>query len=352
MRGSQEARSSTRVTETLPPDVVLSVRDLSVEYAARRGAVKAVRQVSFDLRRGESLALIGESGSGKTTLALALIRLLTRSARISSGQVLYQRNGRAFDVLMLGAEELRRFRWQECAMVFQSALNALNPVMKVWDHIQDTSRAHDGAGRGEIQRRAHDLMRLVQLDPGRVLGAYPHQLSGGMRQRVLLALGLLLDPQVIILDEPTTALDILTQRAVIDVLRRLKHELGFSMIFISHDLSLAAELADRIGTMYAGRIVELGDVNEIFYRPRHPYTLGLLKAVPTLAGDVAGLSSIPGSPPDLIHMPSGCKFHPRCPYMVGSCVESEPELFKVGERHVSACFRWQDVHRETETARQ
>jgi peptide/nickel transport system ATP-binding protein len=355
MRGSQEARSSTRATETLPPDVVLSVRDLSVEYAARRGAVKAVRQVSFDLRRGESLALIGESGSGKTTLALALIRLLTRSARISSGQVLYQRNGRVFDVLMLGAEELRRFRWQECAMVFQSALNALNPVMKVWDHIQDTSRAHDrvpsGRGRGEIQRRANDLMRLVQLDPGRVLGAYPHQLSGGMRQRVLLALGLLLDPQVIILDEPTTALDILTQRAVIDVLRRLKHELGFSMIFISHDLSLAAELADRIGTMYAGRIVELGDVNEIFYRPRHPYTLGLLKAVPTLAGDVAGLSSIPGSPPDLIHMPSGCKFHPRCPYMVGSCVESEPELFKVGERHVSACFRWQDVHRETETAR-
>jgi peptide/nickel transport system ATP-binding protein len=315
--------------ERLPSDVVLSVRDLSVEYGTRRGGVKAVRNVSFDLRKGESLALIGESGSGKTTLALSLIRLLSRSARITGGQILYQRDGQVVDVRGYGPEELRKFRWQECAMVFQSALNALNPVLKVRDHIYDTQRAHPGVVKVDIVERAAELMRLVQLDPNRVLNAYPHQLSGGMRQRVLLAMGLLLDPQVIILDEPTTALDILTQRAIIEVLRRLKRDLQFSMIFISHDLSLAAELADRIGTMYAGRIVELGDVDDAFYRPRHPYTLGLLKAVPTLAGDVEGLTSIPGSPPDLIEMPAGCKFHPRCPYMVEACKDEDPPLFDV-----------------------
>jgi peptide/nickel transport system ATP-binding protein len=347
MQVPRSAPSAAPAPQSLPPDLVLSVRDLSVEYGTRRGAVKAVRSVSFDLRRGESLALIGESGSGKTTLALALIRLLTRSARVTSGRILYQRDGRTLDVLSLRPDDLRRFRWQECAMVFQSALNALNPVMRVWDHVQDTSRAHDGARSGDVRRRADELMRLVQLDPVRVLNAYPHQLSGGMRQRVLLALGLLLDPQVIILDEPTTALDILTQRAVIETLRRLKQELGFAMIFISHDLSLAAELADRIGTMYAGRIVELGDVNDIFYRPRHPYTLGLLRAVPTLAGDVSGLASIPGSPPDLIDLPAGCKFHPRCPYMLPSCTESDPSQFDVGPRHTSACFRWEHVSRES-----
>jgi peptide/nickel transport system ATP-binding protein len=329
----------------LASDVVLSVRDLSVEYLTRRGGVQAVRNVSFDLRRGESLALIGESGSGKTTLALALIRLLPGAARIPSGQILFQRDGRVVDALKLGPEELRRFRWQDCAMVFQSALNAFNPVLKIWDHIQDTYRAHAGARRDDLRTRATELMRLVQLDPARVLDAYPHQLSGGMRQRVLLALGLLLDPQVLILDEPTTALDILTQRAIIDTLRRLKEELAFSMIFISHDLSIAAELADRIGTMYAGRIVELGGVEDTFYRPRHPYTLGLLKAVPTLAGDLTGLTSIPGSPPDLIDLPYGCKFHPRCPYALSICQDTDPPLYEVGTAHEAACIRWQEIDR-------
>jgi peptide/nickel transport system ATP-binding protein len=332
-------------------DVVLAVRDLSVEYRTGRGAVQAVRGVSFDLRRGESLALIGESGSGKTTLALALIRLLTGSARVTGGQLLYrQRDGRIVDVLTLGTEALRRFRWQECAMVFQSALNAFNPVLKVWDHVRDTYQAHTGARRADVRQRAGELMRLVQLDPERVLDAYPHQLSGGMRQRVLIALGLLLDPQVLILDEPTTALDILTQRAIIDVLRRLKAELSFSTIFISHDLSIAAELADRIGTMYAGRIVEIGSVEDAFYHPRHPYTLGLLKAVPTLAGDVTGLVSIPGSPPDLIDLPAGCKFHPRCPYAIAACQDADPPVFDVGPDHGAACIRWQEVHRGAEVA--
>ncbi len=323
--------------------VVLRVDDLWVEYAARRGVVKAVRGVSFAVHRGESLALIGESGSGKTTLGLALIRLLPRTARIPQGRVRYYRAGGESDVLALSPTELRQYRWQECAMVFQSALNALNPVLRVADQFADTARAHGAADGAETQERARELLRLVQLEPDRVLHAYPHELSGGMRQRVLIAMGLLLDPQLIILDEPTTALDILTQRAVIDVLRRLRQELEFSLIFISHDLSLAAELADRVATMYAGAIVEIGDVYEIFARPRHPYTQGLIRAVPTVTGDLRELASIPGSPPDLIDLPPGCKFAPRCPYAEDRCQQGEPVLEPVGPGHFTACYNWKQI---------
>ncbi|MBI5956308.1 MAG: ABC transporter ATP-binding protein [Chloroflexi bacterium] len=329
-------------------DTTLSVQDLWVEYRTRRGTVKAVRGVSLDLHRGEALALIGESGSGKTTLGLSLIRLIPRSARIRAGRVIYRRDGQEYDVLSLGSEDLRQFRWKECAMVFQSALNALNPVLKVWNQVYDTASAHRQAYAHQTRRRALDLLRLVQLDPERVLRSYPHELSGGMRQRVLLAMSLLLDPQVLILDEPTTALDVLTQRAIIDVLRRLRKELEFSLILISHDLSLAAELADRVATMYAGAIVEIGDVYETFYRPRHPYTLGLIRAVPTVTGQMRDLASIPGCPPDLVNLPSGCKFHPRCPYADGRCQEEEPELAQVGRGHAAACFHWQQVQHELE----
>ncbi len=327
-------------------EVPLSVRDLWVEYRARRGAVQAVRGVSFDVRPRESLSLIGESGSGKTTLGLALIRLLAPTARIRSGQIIYRRNGQVYDVLSLSPEEMRQFRWRECAMVFQSALNAFNPVLRIWDQINDTARAHGQTNRQEVWKRALDLLRFVQLDPERVILAYPHELSGGMRQRVLLALALLLNPQISILDEPTTALDILTQRSIIDLLRRLKEELHFAMIFISHDLSLAAELADRVATMYAGAIVELGEVHDIFYQPRHPYTLGLIRAVPTVTGGFEELNSIPGSPPDLIDLPSGCKFHPRCPFASERCREEEPALALVGPDHYAACFHWDAVAEE------
>ncbi|MCL4508672.1 MAG: ABC transporter ATP-binding protein [Chloroflexi bacterium] len=328
---------------SVPADVVLSVRQLSVAYVTRRGPVQAVRDVSFDLHGGESLALIGESGSGKTTLGMAINRLLGSSAQITTGEVLYQRQGKVTNILTLNKEQLRRFHWQECAIVFQSALNSLNPVLRVADQFVDTARAHGQHDRGQIEQRASHLLRLVQLDPGRVLHAYPHELSGGMRQRVLLALGLLLEPQVLVLDEPTTALDILTQRVIIETLRQLKQELRFSMIFISHDLSLAAELADRVATMYAGRIIELGSVRDIFYHTRHPYTLGLLQSVPPLRGTLEDLRSIPGSPPDLITLPSGCKFHPRCPLAGPECAQEDPPAFVVGDEHTSACLRWQEV---------
>jgi peptide/nickel transport system ATP-binding protein len=315
---------------------------------SKRGAVQAVRGVSLDLQSDESLALIGESGSGKTTLGLAVVRLLAKTARVTKGNIVYRRDGLEIDVLRLKPAELRRFRWSECAIVFQSALNAFNPVLRVWDQVWDTAQSHGWKNRSDVRARAIELLRFVQLDPSRVINAYPHELSGGMRQRVLIALALLLDPQILILDEPTTALDILTQRTIIDLLRRLKAQRQFSMIFISHDLSLAAELADRVATMYAGAIVELAPVDDIFYRPRHPYTLGLIRAVPTVTGDFEELDSIPGSPPDLVDLPSGCKFHPRCLFATDKCRVEEPPLEQVGPDHYAACWNWRDVKREVE----
>jgi len=332
-------------------ELVFAAKDLVVEYRTRRGPVQAVRGVTFDVHRGEAIALIGESGSGKSTLGLALLRLLTKSGVIREGSaVYYGRYCFEVDVLALGKEELRHFRWQECAMVFQSALNALNPVLRVWDQLYDTVRAHrPGAHRGDVRAQAVKLLQLVQLDPERVLLAYPHELSGGMRQRVSIAMSLLLDPQLIILDEPTTALDILTQRTIIDVLLDLRRELGFAMIFISHDLTIAAELADRVATMYAGRIVEFGDVRDIFYNPKHPYTVGLLEAVPPISGDLVALKSIPGNPPNLLVLPDGCKFHPRCPYATAACSQEDPPLLPVGQGHSAACIHTDQVrlHRET-----
>lgn len=344
--GNRSQSTLTWTEQTDETDVPLSVRDLWVEYRVRRGEVKAVRGASFNLYKEETLSLIGESGSGKTTLGLALVRLLVRAARIRQGEIIYRRDGREYDVRALGPTDLREFRWKECAMIFQSALNALNPVLRIWDQFYDTAKAHNFGNREEVRTRAMKLLELVQLEPRRVIDAYPHELSGGMRQRVLLAMGLLLDPQIIILDEPTTALDILTQRTVIDLLRQLKEELVFSMIFISHDLSLAAELADRVATMYAGYIVEIGNVFDIFYRPRHPYTLGLIEAVPTVTGGFEELASIPGSPPDLIDLPPGCKFHPRCSYASQRCREQEPGLTRVGVGHLTACFHWDQIEHD------
>lgn len=331
----------------------LSVRDLSIEYAARRGKVLAIRNVSFDVKRGEALALIGESGSGKTTLGLGVVQLLPSTAAITSGSIAYWRYGeggrstRETEVLKLKGNDLRRFRWGECAMVFQSALNALNPVLRISDQFADTAKAHgylSGPRQGAmLSERSRHLLSLVRLDPDRVWRAFPHELSGGMRQRVLIALSLLLLPQLLILDEPTTALDILTQRNIMDVLKELRTELEFSLIFISHDLSLAAELADRVATVYAGKIVEIGDVYTIFRSPQHPYTIGLIKAVPTLTSDRSELTSIPGSPPDLIEMPPGCKFHPRCPLADDHCRREEPELTDTKPEHKVACWRWRDA---------
>lgn len=323
---------------------VLEVDNLCVDFPARRGLVKAVRNVSFELYEGEALALIGESGSGKTTLGLSLVRLLPKTARIREGRILYKKqDGVEQDVLLLNTEGLRAFRWKECAMVFQGAQNAFNPVLRIEDQFFDTARAHGIRDKEKVRAEAADLLRRVQLDPTRVLTSYPHELSGGMRQRVLIALGLLLKPQIVVLDEPTTALDILTQRSVIEVLRSVRDEFNFSLIFISHDLSLAAELADRVATVYAGKIVEIGNVFDIFEKPRHPYTKGLTQTVPTVTGELRELISIPGSPPDLINPPTGCAFNPRCPYATERCRKEQPPLEQVGDGQFAACWNWREI---------
>jgi peptide/nickel transport system ATP-binding protein len=326
----------------------LSLVNVHVAYTTKAGPVQAVRGVSLDLLSGESLALIGESGSGKTTLGLSIVRLLASTAGITKGTIIYRRGQEQIDVLRLKPAALRRFRWSECAIVFQSALNSFNPVLRIWEQVWDTAAAHGWKDRPAVRQRALELLRFVQLDPDRVLNAYPHELSGGMRQRVLIALALLLNPQILILDEPTTALDILTQRAIITMLRRLKEEQKFTMLFISHDLAVAAELADRVATMYAGQVVELASVNDIFYRPRHPYTLGLIRAVPTVTGGFEELASIQGNPPNLVKLPAGCTFHPRCPFATGRCQVEEPPLEAVGPDHFAACWNWREVAAEVE----
>jgi len=330
---------------------VLSVRDLSIDYRTRRGPVHAVRDVSFDIAKGETVAIIGESGSGKTTLAVSLIRLSPRSARITKGSILYTNDRETIDIRTVAEDELRQYRWSECAMVFQAALNSFNPVINIWEQFADTARAHGMKDSATIHTRANELLDLVHLDPGRVLKAYPHELSGGMKQRVLIALSLLLEPQLIILDEPTTALDILTQRAIIDLLGTLRKKLGFSMIFISHDLSIAAELADRMITMYAGTVVERASVTDLFYRPRHPYSVGLLRAVPRVSGAMGAVESIPGSPPDLIRLPPGCTYIPRCPLAIAACADREPDLVPVDTPdHEARCIRWKTVAEQVGTA--
>lgn len=322
---------------------ILSIKGLSVEYKVRRGIVKAVRNVNLDLYRGESLALIGESGCGKTTLGLALINMVPNPGYIKEGQILYYGESKPYNVLSLDKENLRKFRWKEVSMVFQSALNALNPVLRIRDHMYDTARDHERITKADVQKRALELLELVQLEPERVMKSFPHELSGGMKQRALIAISLLLNPKVLILDEPTTALDILTQKNILKVLQDIKYKLGLSMIFISHDLSLAAELADMVVVMYAGRIVEVAEVNDLFYNPKHPYTVGLIRAVPTVTAEFRELIPIPGVPPDLIDLPNGCEFYSRCEYADEECTREEPELIEVSNDHQAACFHWEKV---------
>lgn len=325
-------------------NVILSIQNVSISYLTPRGPLRAVNRLSVDLHRGETLALIGESGCGKSTLNFGLMRLLPNTARVDSGQMMYTaKNGQAYDVLKLRPRALRNFRWSETAMVFQAAQNSLNPVIRIRSIFQDTARAHGVVNERDVDRRAHELLEMVRLEAGRVYNAYPHELSGGMRQRVLIALALLLDPQVLILDEPTTALDILTQRTILDVIQDLKVRLGFSVIFISHDLAIAAEIADTVATMYAGEIVEQGPVYQIFYQPQHAYTFGLMEATPRITSERADLESIPGSPPDLIDPPAGCKFHPRCKFAIERCKTDMPELIYTSTAHRVACFSSDEV---------
>ncbi|MFI6291687.1 ABC transporter ATP-binding protein [Nonomuraea sp. NPDC050790] len=306
---------------------VLEIRDLGVDYQSNSGTVHAVADVSLDLRRGEILGLAGESGSGKSTLAHAVGRLLRPPAAITGGTVTYHRaDGTAVDVLALRREDLRAFRWAELAVVFQSAMNSLNPVSTVGAQIEDVLRIHRPTMTRKMRtERAVELLQRVGISADR-RRSYPHELSGGMRQRAAIAIALALNPEIIIMDEPTTALDVVVQRDILQEISALREEYGFAVVFITHDLSLLMEISDRIAIMYAGRVVETGAARSLHDRPRHPYTLGLLRSFPRLHGPREELLGIPGTPPDLRALPSGCAFHPRCPHALPDCERIRPSL--------------------------
>jgi peptide/nickel transport system ATP-binding protein len=318
-------------------NTVLEVKGLSVDYASAAGAVHAVDNVSFTLARGHILGLAGESGSGKSTLAYAIARLHRPPAIITQGQVLYyprqesqgnsgKETAQPVDVLGLSPEELRAFRWSRLSIVLQSAMNALNPVLNIGAQIDDVLRAHTPSMRSrERQDRAVELLRLVGIAADR-LRSFPHELSGGMRQRAMIAIALALNPDIIIMDEPTTALDVVVQRDILTEVKALRERFGFSVIFITHDLSLLLEIADQIAVMYAGRMVETASQIQLYRQPRHPYTNGLMHSFPNLHGPRRTMAGIPGSPPDLRMLPSGCAFHPRCPFAFDACSVAAPEL--------------------------
>lgn len=318
---------------------ILSLRNITVEFTLRQGIIRAVDNVSLNVYKGEILGIVGESGSGKSTLASTILNMVSSPGRIKEGEIIY--DGK--ELLKLTEEEYRQYRWRDIAMVFQAAQNALNPVLKVKQHFIETAKAHTGISEKEIIEKASRLMEYVRLQPKQVLDSYPHQLSGGMRQRVIIALSLMLDPKVLILDEPTTALDVITQAYIMDLLAKIHIDLGITMIFLTHDLSLIAKIADRVAVMYAGKIVEIGSVEEIFYNPLHPYTKGLIHAIPSLVDDISARRPIPGSPPNMLNLPSGCRFAPRCGFYLGEYCDGvvQGELMEVKPGHFTTCFEWE-----------
>jgi peptide/nickel transport system ATP-binding protein len=329
---------------------ILEISDLSVAYRTAGGDVRAVEQVNLTLNAGEVVGLCGESGSGKSTLAYGATRLLRQPAVITSGSVRYGgrrivAGGDPVDLMTMNHRELRKMRWREIAIVFQSAMNALNPVLRVEDQLLDAVRAHLRLPRDEARDKVATLLDLVGIPRNR-LRSYPHELSGGMRQRVMIAMALAADPEVVLMDEPTTALDVVVQRDILAQIVELKETLGFSILFITHDLSLLLELADRIAVRYAGRLLETGSSQALMRAPAHPYTQGLLNSFPSLRGPRRDLAGIPGSPPDLRGPQAGCPFIPRCAHAISACAEVDMSLVPAGDvvagpatdvRHLTAC---------------
>jgi peptide/nickel transport system ATP-binding protein len=317
---------------------VLDVRALTVELPTPSGWIRPVNEVSFTLQAGETLGIVGESGSGKTILSLALMGLEPHGAR-HTGQALLQTNANGSrDILKFSPEELRAMRGRDIAMIFQEPMTALNPVLRVGDQIAEAIRIHEPQiGEKEIERRVlASLERAALSDPARRARQYPHQLSGGLRQRVMIAMALAANPRILIADEPTTALDVTVQKQILELLATLRRELQLSMFFITHDLGVVAQVADRIAVMYAGRIVEQGPVMEVLRAPRHPYTAGLLRAAPRLVREK--LTPIPGTVPSLSSLPPGCSFAPRCPLRVPDCDAKMPALHAVNQNHDARCI--------------
>ncbi len=316
---------------------VLEVKDLKTQFQTREGVVRAVDDVSFQLNKGETLAIVGESGSGKSCTMLSIMRLIQQPpGRIVAGEVLF--GGR--NLMDLGEREMRAVRGNGISMIFQDPMTSLNPLLTVATQIGEVLQLHKGMDKRQARKRTIELLGLVGIpDPEMRLDNYPHQLSGGMRQRVMIGIGLACNPEVLIADEPTTALDVTIQAQIIDLIKRLRDEFGMSIIWITHDLGVVAGLVDRVMVMYAGHVVEEATVDQLYYEPRHPYTIGLLKSLPRLDNTHGEkLATIEGLPPILIDAPAGCPFQPRCPQAVEKCSRERPVLQGAGPGHRVACW--------------
>ncbi|WP_407268806.1 ABC transporter ATP-binding protein [Radiobacillus sp. PE A8.2] len=310
---------------------VLELKNVSVGYDSPAGMVQAVNDVSLTIYENSIVGLIGESGSGKSTLGNAIIHLLKNNAVLTNGTIKVMGK----DVYGMGKEELRKFRWSQMSMVFQSAMNALNPVLTIEAQFLDVFLSHHkNMSKKEARAKAIELMEIVSIDPTH-LKSYPHELSGGMRQRVVIAIAIALDPKLVIMDEPTTALDVVVQRSILDKIKEIQKVKKFSILFISHDFSLVSELAQQVAIMYAGRFVEITDSESLSQLDKHhPYTQGLINAIPQLTADEVTIEGIPGNPPDLVELPSGCAYHPRCPFANERCETELPVISKVEDRSI------------------
>jgi peptide/nickel transport system ATP-binding protein len=317
-------------------DPLLEVDDLVVEYAPASGEVRAVNGVSFTLDAGEFLGIVGESGCGKSTLLFAVAQLLSPPGEVVGGKVLF--HGR--DMVRLDRGELQSMRWRDYSIVMQSAMNALNPMKSIGAQFKDTLEAHGSVSKDDLRKRSTEVMELVGIDPAH-LQSYPHQLSGGMRQRAMIAMALLFTPQLVIMDEPTSALDVVAQQSLMTKIKDLQRSLGFAVVFVTHDMSVVSRYSDRVIVMYAGQVAEAARTDEVFERPLHPYTRGLMNAFPSVRGPRRELAGIPGSPPDLARPPTGCRFHPRCPDVMPVCLGREPELYPVDGAEVR-CLLYTD----------
>jgi peptide/nickel transport system ATP-binding protein len=323
-------------------DPILSVEDLSVSFGMDRGESVVLDSVDIDIERQEILGIVGESGSGKSMFASALLDAVVDPGK-TSGQITYHpSDGQSVEMLDLSEEELRRRRWEDIAMVFQGAQSSFNPTISIRKHFQETIEAHD-ADMSERMDHARQLLRDLYMDPDRVLDSYPHELSGGMKQRTLIALSLLLEPEVLVMDEPTAALDLLMQQSILSLLEELQYKYDLTVVFITHDLPLVAGLADRLAVLYAFQFVEVGPADRLLNRSTHPYTRSLLKAVPNLDTPLSDMRPIEGSAPDPVDVPDGCRYHPRCPIATDRCRTEEPPLQEVDDSHGSACFYWEDA---------
>lgn len=333
-------------------DNIFEIRDLSIDYKMKKYDLNAVSGVDLDIKVGKVTALVGESGSGKSTLATGLINCISSPGAIVGGSITYYGRGKAEDVVHFTEKELEQYRWREVSMVFQGAQSALNPLMTVYEHFEETYRIHNPKMpkremREKCRAKTIELLSFVNMDPERVMGMYPHELSGGMKQRVMIAFSLLLDPKLIILDEPTTALDVIVQSYIFKILRDANRRRGISMLLLTHDIGVVAEFADYVAVMYGGRIMEYGTTREVFRERLHPYSRGLINATPSLTSDLSTMRSICGNPPDIRSLPSGCVFHPRCDLCSERCEREEPVPQDAGG-HIVRChyagMEVRDVH--------